>query len=266
MVKEREGMKNKYFALIAIALVLMLVTLSGCHFTYLLGKRQMRGNGSVTEHAEDIDGRKAYAYTLIVTDLNFDPGRAGTLTVNETDGNDLVVKTDKNILDTLTVSVDENTATITVAGDSRFRYDPSEFSITVGAALVKANIDGMFTLDIRQQTIPELYMTVNGACDGDLRLGDNLQDLDMKINGATDLNLYGAAERFKLHINGAASIEAYELEAMQADVTINGAGSCKVYASQSLKAHINGAGELLYDGNPATVDQSISGVGVIRAK
>ena len=56
------------------------------------------------------------------------------------------------------------------------------------------------------------------------------------------------------------------LKAENVRITVSGAGDAEVYASKSLHAVISGAGDVVYDGNPADVQREISGWGEVSPK
>ncbi|MBF0546124.1 MAG: DUF2807 domain-containing protein [Candidatus Riflebacteria bacterium] len=83
----------------------------------------------------------------------------------------------------------------------------------------------------------------------------------MTISGAGSVNCTGETDAFDLNISGAGSIDAKDLKVKKSYVSMSGAGSAKVYASEELNAEISGVGSVDYFGNPAKVNQKISGMG-----
>ena len=107
-----------------------------------------------------------------------------------------------------------------------------------------------------------LVLKVSGA--GRVRLaGVEVGDLETKLSGAADIELAGTAGRHDVHISGAGSVHAARLAAKKASVSISGAGSCSLGASDELDARISGAGSVTYEGNPR-VTQRVSGAGSVR--
>ena len=60
--------------------------------------------------------------------------------------------------------------------------------------------------------------------------------------------------------------KARGLQARIVEISITGAGSAVVNASNTLRVAITGAGDVTYFGNPKTVERHISGAGSIRHK
>jgi hypothetical protein len=90
------------------------------------------------------------------------------------------------------------------------------------------------------------------------------EQFDFDIQGAADLRADGAVDRFKLRIEGAAKVNAADLQARTVEVDVDGAGSATVRATESLKAKVDGIGRIVYFGDPPTVDKHVSGLGSIR--
>ena len=92
---------------------------------------------------------------------------------------------------------------------------------------------------------------------------DSPADFDLHIEGAGRVKAAGKVGRLTMHSEGAGNIDAAELVASAVDVHIEGAGKAKVNATESLKAHIEGAGVITYSGEPKKVEKNIEGIGRI---
>ena len=92
---------------------------------------------------------------------------------------------------------------------------------------------------------------------------DSAADFELHIEGAGRVRATGRVGRLTLHSEGAGSIDAAGLVAREVDVHIEGAGKARVNATESLRAHIEGAGVITYSGEPRTVEKNIEGIGRI---
>lgn len=116
-------------------------------------------------------------------------------------------------------------------------------------------------LRIEKLTSDSLNFDLSGA--GEVKLIDlKVDDLNCSLTGAGDIKADGTANNVKVEIDGFGSFYGDDLQSLNADVTINGAGSVKLKVKTKLNAEINGAGSIGYYGNP-TVDQSVNGAGSI---
>jgi len=95
----------------------------------------------------------------------------------------------------------------------------------------------------------------------------NLIDTDSlicKITGTGNVTLAGKTNYEKVQITGTGNIQNSNLLSSLCSITISGTGNVQVHVTQQLDATIAGTGNITYDGNPAVIHQSITGIGVIR--
>jgi hypothetical protein len=64
-------------------------------------------------------------------------------------------------------------------------------------------------------------------------------------------------------VSGSGNIHAFDLKAVNSEVTISGSGTAYLDARDHLKVNISGSGNVYYQGTPE-VDSHISGSGVVR--
>jgi hypothetical protein len=83
------------------------------------------------------------------------------------------------------------------------------------------------------------------------------------LPGSGNLTAAGTADQVIASIGGSGNILCGGLEARSATVKLSGSGNVKVFASDSLDASIGGSGTIQYRGNPAAVNQSVTGSGNI---
>lgn len=107
-------------------------------------------------------------------------------------------------------------------------------------------------------------ITINGAAAIDAK---NLQgdQFSISVSGASTSKLAGKVDQLTITLNGTGGINAENLEAKRAVVTNSGAGTVTVRATDSLNATISGIGYIEYIGNPQ-VTKSISGLGAVRQR
>ena len=111
--------------------------------------------------------------------------------------------------------------------------------------------------------VEDLDIRVSGASEADLDIEADY--LDLQASGASDIELNGNAESCKLQVSGAGEIDAEELKTEQMEVSISGAGEAKVYATDRLEVRVSGAGSVKYAGNPSEISQNISGAGSVKS-
>jgi hypothetical protein len=153
-----------------------------------------------------------------------------------------------------------------ISGDSNIlphiitRVNGSTLKITTGKTICPKT---MLEVRISAENIDKAI--VSGAVDLSISGVDN-NSLDIRIDGAGDINASGKTKNFKVDVSGSGDVKAGELKAENVDVSVNGAGNAIIYASRKLKAEINGAGDIIYYGNPKEVSENIAGAGDVIKK
>ncbi len=101
---------------------------------------------------------------------------------------------------------------------------------------------------------------IEGAADAEIT-GIKSDRFVLEIDGAGDVTLEGTCGDAEYEINGAGDVDAENLKCKTVEVTINGAGDADVYASESVRAELNGVGDITVCGDPDRVRPSINGLG-----
>jgi len=108
-------------------------------------------------------------------------------------------------------------------------------------------------------------ITSNGA--GNFNVSNVKNDsFELHSTGATSFNAGGQAKSVRIESSGAGKINAGELRAEKVIVSISGAASVDVFASDQLDVNLSGVGHVSYSGNPKTVNKNIGGLGSVSAK
>ena len=112
-------------------------------------------------------------------------------------------------------------------------------------------------------TVPQLTRFTMAGAGATTITHMNGDRLDLNYSGAGSLKADGSVRALSLMVGGVGSIDARELHARTANVTVGGVGSVRVYASERLDAAVGGVGSLTYYGNPKTVNSTGGGLGSI---
>ncbi len=193
--------------------------------------RGVRGNGTLK--TED---RPVTAFTRIEAggfyDIAWHPGAPS-----------LSIKTDENLLSNVTTKVDGNVLKIEIKG----QIAPSH-GITIvlsSPSLGGADLSGALKLEATGLS------------------GDRFT---LETSGATKVTLAGRTRRLVASLTGASKLNAGELQTEEVEISTTGAGKAEVYATNSLKAAITGAGRVTYGGNPKVVQKKVTGAGKISPR
>ena len=114
-------------------------------------------------------------------------------------------------------------------------------------------------------TLPELTrLHIQGL--GDTSLNDLVgESFELKYQGVGTLTAKGTVNRLVLKAEGVGRINAKDLTAREVDARLEGLGSVKVRATETLTARVEGLGSLTYFGRPKQVTKSAEGLGSVRA-
>jgi Putative auto-transporter adhesin, head GIN domain len=112
-------------------------------------------------------------------------------------------------------------------------------------------------------TVPSIEAaSISGS--GSITLtGVNAESLTLNLPGSGDITVSGATRQATISLRGSGNIQCGGLEAQTVDVSLDGSGDVTVNASQHLGVTIRGSGSIHYRGNPAEVNQSVSGSGSV---
>lgn len=83
------------------------------------------------------------------------------------------------------------------------------------------------------------------------------------ISGSGKVVLAGKVSSLKVNISGSGAVKAMELEASVSSVQVSGSGEADVQALDQLNVAISGSGRVRYAGNPAKIEQHVSGSGKV---
>jgi hypothetical protein len=88
----------------------------------------------------------------------------------------------------------------------------------------------------------------------------------LTINGSGKIEADGKVRQLMGVMNGSGKMLLDELEAQDGIVTVNGSGDIEVKATGTLRASVNGSGNIDYVGEPEKVFKSVRGSGKVKAQ
>jgi hypothetical protein len=74
--------------------------------------------------------------------------------------------------------------------------------------------------------------------------------LKIKLSGASNAEISGVADVFKVYMSGASTLNSYKLKTMSAKLELSGASKAELSVSRDLDANVSGASTVYYEGNP----------------
>jgi len=218
--------KNVLFYLIILVIAALL---PACAF---LQTTAVRGSGVVASETRSVSG-----FDRIVVTGSAD------VDVSFGDTESVVVEAEDNLLPLIETEVNGRTLEIgfklnTSVNPTR----PIHVAVTM-KSLTGAIITGSGSIDI-----PDLQA----------------DSVSFDISGSGSINAAGTARTVDATISGSGNIDCSDVQAASAKARILGSGDITVFASENLQALVSGSGDVIYHGDPAEVDKSITGSGSVR--
>jgi hypothetical protein len=184
------------------------------------------------------------------------------VTVSQGSFQGVQVTADDNVLPLISTTVRNGVLSI---GYTRPCVRPTS---VVQIHVTSADISGLSILgagDIRSDGVirgSALTSSITGT--GNMNLTAEVSSLKSSITGTGTVMLTGTADDLALSIPGAGTIDASKLKAARVTVEILGSGNALVDVTDTLVVKITGSGSVVYSGNPSSIEQSITGSGIIR--
>lgn len=238
---------SKITALVALA----LVTLTSCAQGWTNG---VKGNGNTTTKTIEVAD---YEEIEVVGSMNVTlvKGSEGIITVT----------TDENLHEYLDITSTAGKLKITFKNSKNGFSSKKGVNINVPFTNLNAvSLVGSGDI-IGENKISASVLDISLVGSGDIDLSVEANDLDSNLSGSGDIRLKGTATNFKAKVSGSGDFDARSMQANYTDAYVAGSGDLEVYAKKSIKARVNGSGDITYSGNPEKVDAKISGSGDIEA-
>lgn len=107
-------------------------------------------------------------------------------------------------------------------------------------------------------------VTIDGS--SDIKLAGLKGDtLTVKLDGSGSLIAEGSVQSLILDINGSGDANTRKLQADSVSIYVGGAADVVITANKKLNIAIDGAGDVVYYGNPGLINKEIDGAGDISA-
>ena len=203
---------------------------SSCSITKNMGNAQVKGNGNLASEMRKLSNFKAIEITIGYDKILVNCGEEPSLQISG----------DENILPLITTIISKGV--LTIESDSTFETKADSEIIINVKSLKEFTFDGVGETVIQNVNSEKFTCNINGV-------------------GSCDLN--GKVKSFNISVNGVGSVNARQLIADDVVANLNGVGSVKLYAKNSLNASVNGIGGLTYFGNPTELILNDSGIGGI---
>lgn len=128
----------------------------------------------------------------------------------------------------------------------------------------KIEVNGGALIEANNLGVQNLQFVINGGGSTTL-VTEGMDALDVRLDGGNNFVISGQAISQKVEINGGGNYDAADLKTETTSISMTGAGTAEVWASNTLDAKIVGVGKISYWGSP-TVTQEVTGLGVVESQ
>ncbi len=107
-------------------------------------------------------------------------------------------------------------------------------------------------------------LDISASGSGEIELDVICKDVKASVSGSAEIELKGKTESLLVNVSGSGEVEAFELAAETVTASVSGSGTIETRPSKLLNGRVSGSGDILYVGDPATLDIKTSGSGKIK--
>jgi len=227
------------------------VVAAGAILLLAAGCGQARDAGPATSAQRAVSGVHAVALET-----------SGDLVINVGDEQRLTIDAGANVIDGLTSDVVDGT--LVLGGKSGAWFGgPIRYTLTV-AGLDRIELAGSGNVTGAGVLAGEAALLVSGS--GSATVSDvRLTGLTADLSGSGGATVTGSATTSTVTVSGSGDFDGSGLASEQATVEVSGSGQARVDVSGTLAATVTGSGDVVYTGQPDSVQRDRSGSGQIIA-
>jgi hypothetical protein len=109
-------------------------------------------------------------------------------------------------------------------------------------------------------------LELSASSAGDIKLDLKVKSLEIDISSSGDISLTGETDILRADLSSAGDLNAYDLKAREADISVSSAGDADINVSERITARASSAGDINYKGDPKYVDVHSSSAGGIHRR
>lgn len=109
-------------------------------------------------------------------------------------------------------------------------------------------------------------LELSASSAGDIKLEVTSKELKINISSSGDMTLTGEADILEADLSSAGDLNAYDLKAREADISVSSAGDADINVTEKLTARSSSAGDINYMGNPKYIDSHSSSAGGVHKR
>lgn len=109
-------------------------------------------------------------------------------------------------------------------------------------------------------------LVLSASSAGNIRMEVNANEIRLDISSSGDISLTGNTDVLEADLSSAGNLNAYDLKAREADVSVSSAGDAEINVTEKITARASSAGDINYKGDPKYVDAHTSSAGGVHKR
>lgn len=109
-------------------------------------------------------------------------------------------------------------------------------------------------------------LELSASSAGDIKLEVHAKNTNIDISSSGNITISGDTDMLRADLSSAGDLNAFDLKAREADVSVSSAGDADVSVSERITARASSAGDINYRGDPKYVDAHSSSAGGIHKR
>lgn len=216
------------------------------------GNNKIKGNKKevtvtrTTEDYDEISTGGSFSIELV-------SGKEGTITITG----------DENLLDLIITKVENKRLKIYIERGTWFDIRGERIKITVPFEKIsKIDFGGSGKITTKNP-INSDSLEINASGSGESKIDANTKSLVAVLSGSGNLDVSGSTTDITIKLSGSGEIDSSAIKSENASALLSGSGNIEINCTNDLVAKISGSGNIIYSGNPKTVEKKVSGSGNI---
>ncbi|GGK46784.1 MULTISPECIES: head GIN domain-containing protein [Flavobacteriaceae] len=229
------------------AMLLLLISTSSCFVDGLTG---IKGNRNVV--SED----------RVISD-NFDEIKVQQgiqLFITQDNATELKVEADENIIDLLITEVKDNQLIIYFEKNVNRAKARNVFLNTATIKKIKASSGASVK---SENTFQATSLDLDASSGSSIKVYVNADDVTTETSSGANIKVYGKSQTFSGKASSGSSIDADELEAIDAYAKASSGANINVKVSGNLTAKASSGGDIDYEGSPTNINKDTSSGGSV---
>jgi hypothetical protein len=237
--------------------VITMIVVTGC-ISFSPGVNMIIGNGKVIQEERPLNATVTGAGTQSPIDLILDPDLTDRVKLEG----------ESNILEQVDVSQNAD-------GVLQVRFKPNvnissirtvkvHIPVPEGGLLQTSSTGSISAKENVSLDVDKLELTVSST--GSINIHANVKELIAVSSSTGRITVTGQAEKATISLSSTGDFNGFDCKIIDATVSLSSTGTARFTVSGNLNGSISSVGNIIYDGEPASINVSTSSVGKVKKR